>query len=200
MMETILNVGLAPSTIPGLIAKTNNPRFVYDAYRRLIMMYSDVVMEKAAGIEPAGEQGIRKQLEAIMHGMKEKQGREARHRAERRRPEGAGRAVQGARAQGPRQAVPGRADGPVVGQRRAPCSRAGTAAARSSIAASRRSRTNGARRSPSRRWSSATPATPPPRAWASRATRPPGGTSSTASGSRTRRARTSSPASARRCR
>ena len=74
MMETILNVGLAPSTIPGLIAKTNNPRFVYDAYRRLIMMYSDVVMEKAAGIEPAGEQGIRKQLEAIMHGMKEKKG------------------------------------------------------------------------------------------------------------------------------
>ena len=60
MMETILNVGLAPSTIPGLIAKTSNPRFVYDAYRRLIMMYSDVVMEKAAGIEPAGEQGIRK--------------------------------------------------------------------------------------------------------------------------------------------
>ena len=63
MMETILNVGLSPSTIPGLIAKTGNPRFVYDAYRRLIMMYSDVVMEKAAGIEPAGEQGIRKQLE-----------------------------------------------------------------------------------------------------------------------------------------
>ena len=74
MMETILNVGLAPSTIPGLIAMTNNPRFVYDAYRRLIMMYSDVVMEKAAGIEPAAEQGIRKQLEAIMHGMKEKKG------------------------------------------------------------------------------------------------------------------------------
>ena len=74
MMETILNVGLAPSTIPGLIARTKNPRFVYDAYRRLIMMYSDVVMEKAAGIEPAGEQGIRKQLEAIMHEMKERKG------------------------------------------------------------------------------------------------------------------------------
>ncbi len=52
MMETVLNVGLCSATIPGLIAKTNNPRFVYDAYRRLIMMYSDVVMEKAAGIEP----------------------------------------------------------------------------------------------------------------------------------------------------
>ena len=52
MMDTVLNVGLASSTIPGLIKKTNNPRFVYDAYRRLIMMYADVVMEKAAGIEP----------------------------------------------------------------------------------------------------------------------------------------------------
>ena len=52
MMETVLNVGLTEKTIPGLIALTKNERFVYDAYRRLIMMYSDVVMEKAAGIEP----------------------------------------------------------------------------------------------------------------------------------------------------
>jgi len=44
MMETVLNCGLTSKTIPGLIAKTKNPRFVYDAYRRLIMMYSDVVM------------------------------------------------------------------------------------------------------------------------------------------------------------
>ena len=47
MMDTILNIGLCSKTIPGLIEKTQNPRFVYDAYRRLIMMYSDVVMEKA---------------------------------------------------------------------------------------------------------------------------------------------------------
>ena len=47
MMETVLNIGLCSATIPGMIAKTQNPRFVYDAYRRLIMMYSDVVMEKA---------------------------------------------------------------------------------------------------------------------------------------------------------
>ena len=38
MMETVLNVGLTSATIPGMIAKTKNPRFVYDAYRRLIMM------------------------------------------------------------------------------------------------------------------------------------------------------------------
>ena len=48
MMETVLNVGLCSATIPGLIARTGNGRFVYDAYRRLIMMYSDVVMEKSA--------------------------------------------------------------------------------------------------------------------------------------------------------
>ena len=70
MMETVLNVGLTEKTIPGLIKESGNSRFVYDAYRRLIMMYSDVVMEKAAGIEPKGEEGIRKQLEAIMGQLK----------------------------------------------------------------------------------------------------------------------------------
>jgi len=71
MMETILNIGLTTKTIPGLIKLTGNPRFVYDAYRRLIMMYSDVVMEKTAGIEPKDDQsGIRKQLERIMDKVK----------------------------------------------------------------------------------------------------------------------------------
>ncbi|MDZ7347196.1 MAG: pyruvate, phosphate dikinase, partial [candidate division KSB1 bacterium] len=74
MMETVLNVGLTSKTIPGMIKKTNNPRFVYDAYRRLIMMYSDVVMEKAAGIEPEEGKGIRVQLEHLMSEMKKKRG------------------------------------------------------------------------------------------------------------------------------
>lgn len=73
MMETVLNVGLTTKTIPGLIKQSGNERFVYDAYRRLITMYSDVVMEKAAGIEPEHEEaGIRKQLEKIMNEMKNK--------------------------------------------------------------------------------------------------------------------------------
>ncbi len=72
MMETVLNVGLTSRTIPGLIKQTQgNERFVYDAYRRLIMMYSDVVMEKAAGIEPEEDKGIRRQLEKIMSQMKD---------------------------------------------------------------------------------------------------------------------------------
>ena len=74
MMDTILNIGLCSETIPGMIEKTKNPRFVYDAYRRLIMMYSDVVMEKAEGIEPADGQGIRQQLDRMMHELKEAKG------------------------------------------------------------------------------------------------------------------------------
>ena len=69
MMETVLNVGLTEKTIPGLIKKTDNPRFVYDAYRRLITMYSDVVMEKSEGLEPQSGQGIRELLEEIMDKM-----------------------------------------------------------------------------------------------------------------------------------
>ncbi|MCJ7777143.1 MAG: pyruvate, phosphate dikinase, partial [Sedimentisphaerales bacterium] len=65
---------LTSVTIPGIIAKTGNERFVYDAYRRLIMMYSDVVMEKAAGIEPKEDQGIRRQLEHEMQKLKEEKG------------------------------------------------------------------------------------------------------------------------------
>lgn len=71
MMETVLNVGLTTKTIPGLIKKTNNERFVYDAYRRLLTMYSDVVMEKAAGIIPKREEGIRERLEYALSRTKE---------------------------------------------------------------------------------------------------------------------------------
>jgi pyruvate,orthophosphate dikinase len=74
MMETVLNIGLCSKTIPGLIIKTQNERFVYDAYRRLITMYSDVVMEKAEGIEPEEGKGIRMQLDSIMEELKESKG------------------------------------------------------------------------------------------------------------------------------
>ena len=74
MMETVLNIGLTSKTIPGLIAKTGNKRFVYDAYRRLITMYADVVMEKAASVEPKGGKGIRHQLETILLKHKEEKG------------------------------------------------------------------------------------------------------------------------------
>lgn len=74
MMETILNVGLNKDTMAGLIAQTGDERFAYDAYRRLIMMYADVVMEKAAGVEPKGGKGIRKVLDEKLEAIKHRQG------------------------------------------------------------------------------------------------------------------------------
>ncbi len=44
MMDTILNLGLNDVSVKGLAAKTGNPRFAYDCYRRFIQMFSDVVM------------------------------------------------------------------------------------------------------------------------------------------------------------
>ena len=44
MMDTILNLGLNDATVAGLAKKTNNPRFAWDAYRRFIAMYADVVL------------------------------------------------------------------------------------------------------------------------------------------------------------
>ncbi len=44
MMDTILNLGLNPDTVEGMIAKTGNERFVWDSYRRFIQMFGDVVM------------------------------------------------------------------------------------------------------------------------------------------------------------
>ena len=44
MMDTILNLGLNDSTVAGLVAKTGNERFCYDAYRRFVMMFGNVVM------------------------------------------------------------------------------------------------------------------------------------------------------------
>ncbi|MFX1260959.1 MAG: pyruvate, phosphate dikinase [Promethearchaeota archaeon] len=75
MMDTVLNVGLTTSTLPGLIKASGDERFAYDSYRRLIMMYADVVMEKAEGLEPEEGRGIRQQLEWIMNKKKREAGR-----------------------------------------------------------------------------------------------------------------------------
>ncbi len=74
MMETVLNVGLNEKTIKGIIAQSGDERFAYDAYRRLIMMYADVVMEKAGGIEVKAGKGIRKILDEKLDHIKKKQG------------------------------------------------------------------------------------------------------------------------------
>jgi pyruvate, orthophosphate dikinase len=74
MMDTVLNIGLCSETIPGFLKKTNNPRFVWDSYRRLIMMYADVVMEKAEGIDLGEGKGIRKQLDEKLDEFKKSKG------------------------------------------------------------------------------------------------------------------------------
>ena len=74
MMDTVLNLGLCSKTLPGLVAQSGDERFVYDAYRRLIMMYADVVMEKAAGITTKDGESIREKLEHAMDAMKKKKG------------------------------------------------------------------------------------------------------------------------------
>jgi len=57
MMETLLNVGLSDRTLPGLLRQTGNPRLVWDAYRRLVSTYGEVV----AGLSPTMfEQALRR--------------------------------------------------------------------------------------------------------------------------------------------
>ena len=47
MMDTILNLGLNDDTVKGLIARSENERFAYDAYRRFVQMFSNVVLRVA---------------------------------------------------------------------------------------------------------------------------------------------------------
>ncbi|NLX21766.1 MAG: pyruvate, phosphate dikinase [Phycisphaerae bacterium] len=74
MMETVLNIGLNSKTLEGLAAKSGSARFAWDSYRRLIQMYADVVMEKAEGVEPAEDQGVRRQMERELEKVKHAKG------------------------------------------------------------------------------------------------------------------------------
>ncbi|HZY10333.1 MAG TPA: PEP/pyruvate-binding domain-containing protein, partial [Bacteroidota bacterium] len=69
MMDTILNLGLNDITIKGLIAATENKRFAYDSYRRLVQMYGDVVL----GLKPEGDTG-RDPFEIIIENTKGRRG------------------------------------------------------------------------------------------------------------------------------
>jgi len=44
MMDTVLNLGLNDKTVKGLVKQTDNPRFAYDSYRRLVQMFGNVVL------------------------------------------------------------------------------------------------------------------------------------------------------------
>ena len=66
MMDTILNLGLNDEVVEGLARKTNNPRFAYDAYRRFVQMYGDVVL----GMKPVNKDDV-DPFEAIIDEVKE---------------------------------------------------------------------------------------------------------------------------------
>ncbi len=69
MMDTILNLGLNDEVAEGLAKKTNNPRFAYDAYRRFVQMYGDVVL----GMKPKSKEDI-DPFEAIIEKVKSQRG------------------------------------------------------------------------------------------------------------------------------
>ncbi len=77
MMDTILNLGLNDEAVEGFAAKTGNPRFAYDSYRRFIQMYSDVVMEVSKSYfekiidELKEEKGIKFDTELTVDDLKE---------------------------------------------------------------------------------------------------------------------------------
>jgi len=77
MMDTILNLGLNDEAVEGFAAKTGNPRFAYDSYRRFIQMYSDVVMEVNKSFfekiidELKEERGIKFDTEMTVEDLKE---------------------------------------------------------------------------------------------------------------------------------
>jgi pyruvate,orthophosphate dikinase len=64
MMDTILNLGMNDRSVHGLAKKTGNPRFAWDAYRRFIQMYGDVVMEVPHDAFEAALSGIKKTKKA----------------------------------------------------------------------------------------------------------------------------------------
>ncbi len=93
MMDTILNVGLNDATVEGLAKLTNNPRFAYDSYRRLIQMYGEIVdgidrnlfeevierVKKEEGVESDAEisvEGLKKIIEEFKRIYKEQTGRD----------------------------------------------------------------------------------------------------------------------------
>ena len=69
MMDTILNLGLNDKVVEGLVAKTGNPRFVWDSYRRFVQMYGDVVL----GMKPVNKTDI-DPFEEIIEAVKSAKG------------------------------------------------------------------------------------------------------------------------------
>ena len=68
MLDTVLNLGLNDKTVEGLSARSGDPQFAWDSYRRLVQMYGDVVM----GLKPEKEE--EDPFEVILNAFKQKRG------------------------------------------------------------------------------------------------------------------------------
>ncbi len=69
MMDTVLNLGMNDNAVEGIAAKSGNPRFAWDSYRRFVQMYGDVVL----GMKPESREA-EDPFEIIIDEMKKKQG------------------------------------------------------------------------------------------------------------------------------
>jgi pyruvate,orthophosphate dikinase len=75
MMDTVLNLGLNEESLKGLIAQTGNERFGYDAYRRFLTMFSDIVLVSVAKRPDGKPLNLdRHRFEELLEAMKEKRG------------------------------------------------------------------------------------------------------------------------------
>ena len=189
MMDTILNLGLNDATVAGLAARSGDARFAYDSYRRFIQMYSGVVLDVE---HHTFEQILDNQKPMNGHSLDTDLGPDdwrtviARLQSRHSRKAPAS----------PSRRIPASSSG----ARSVRCSGPGRTSAPSPIAACTPFPTIGAPPSMSRRWCSAIAGRPRRRALPSPAILRPAPTRSTASSWSMRRARTWSPASARRSR
>ena len=153
MLDTVLNLGLNDESVVGLATRTSNERFAWDSYRRLVQMFGNVVRgvpgerleDEIARVKR--ERGVTLDTELDAAALRELT---ERFRALYDFPERPARAASSRRSTP--SLTPGRATG------------------RSPTGASTASPTNGARPSTSSRWSTATSARRPARAWHSVAT------------------------------
>ena len=158
MMDTVLNLGLNDRSVEGLAARTGNPRFAYDSYRRFIQMFGDVVSE----VEKRHFEEALSALKAARGATADVDLTAATCRAWWRRTRRSTTSTRASRFR--------RTPAPSWKARFGRCSTRGTTAARRTIGACTTSPGPSAPPSTCSKWCSATPASTPGPAWRSRAT------------------------------
>ena len=169
MMDTILNLGLNDQAVEALARRSNNPRFAFDSYRRLIQMFGDVVLDIP-----------KKKFEHIFDSVKAAKKVKFDYELQ---PDALKKIIEEYKKLVKKETGKDFPQNPLeqLSPPATPFSGAGKTSAPRPIAASTTSTTGSAPRSTCRPWSSATWARIPAPAWASRAIPPPASMSSSAS-------------------